>query len=206
MKKSIGTLVTAGTMVLLAACGSGGGYNHSAAGGNAPAVQSNQVIGTVAASATSAGDRLSGTVQSVDGGKVTLREGGSFNLSGQTAVTKLAPARLADLQAGRTVHVTADRQPDNTLLASVVVVDEPGRTTRLGQSPMSSGALMTNATINTIAGNTMTVVFPGGGAHVTLAPDAKIMTFANGTAADISQGATVFATISGGVAQSVYIQ
>ena len=187
--------------MLLAACGSGGG--------NTPAVPSNQIaasVTSVASPTSAAGNRLSGTVQSVDGDKVTLKEGGSFSLSAQTAVTKLVPATLASLQAGRTLHITADRQPDNTLLASVVVVDPPGRTTQLGQSPMSSGALMTNATIDTISGNRLTVVFPGGGAQVTLAPDAQILTFANGTPADVTQGVTVTAMVNNGVAQSVFIQ
>src|SRR5581483_9908631 len=64
--------------------------------------------------ATNPVERLSGTVQSVAAGKVTLKDGNSFALAPQTVVTKRAPITVGDLKVGQTVAITAKRQPDNT--------------------------------------------------------------------------------------------
>ncbi|MBI3966149.1 MAG: hypothetical protein HY329_10985, partial [Chloroflexi bacterium] len=96
---------------------------------------------------------------------------------------------------------------DNTLLASIVnVFPEAMRNTAPGQRPMDLGNLMTNATIDKVEGDGFTVVFPGGGAMVKLAPDAQIGKFAIGTVADLKEGATVSALVNNGAAQSVSLR
>ncbi|HLZ68347.1 MAG TPA: DUF5666 domain-containing protein [Dehalococcoidia bacterium] len=157
--------------------------------------------------ATNPVERLSGTVQSVDAGKVTLKDGGSFSLSPQTVVTKRAMITAADLKTGQTVAITARRQPDNTLLASMIVVF-PGAPSgfRLGQSPLDAGNLMTNATIDRVAGSSFHASFPGGGEQVSIAPDAQLLTLAAGTQAEIATGAMITAAVRNGVAQQVSIQ
>ncbi len=157
--------------------------------------------------ATNPVERLNGVVQSVDAGKVTLKDGSSFSLSSQTVVTKRAAITAADLKTGQTVAITAKRQPDNTLLASMVVVfPSAPNGFALGQRPLDAGNLMTNATIDRVSGNSFHATFPGGAEQVTLAPDAQLLTLASGTPADIVAGATVAAGVRDGVAQQVSIQ
>ncbi len=157
--------------------------------------------------ATNPVERLNGVVQSVDAGQVTLKDGSSFSLSSQTVVTKRAPITAADLKAGQTVAITAKRQPDNILLASMVVVfPSAPNGFALGQRPLDAGNLMTNATIDRVSGNSFHATFPGGAEQVTLAPDAQLLTLASGTPADIVAGATVAAAVRDGVAQQVSIQ
>jgi hypothetical protein len=135
-----------------------------------------------------------GTVQTVDATKLTFADGNSFTLTDTTNVVRLVPITVADLKVGQYVAVTAKRQPDNSLLASIVnVFPTTGNTF---QRPMDGGNIMTNATIDQISGNTFTVTFTGGGAKVALGPDAKINQFQTATKADLKPGlaATVIAT------------
>jgi hypothetical protein len=157
--------------------------------------------------ATNPVERLSGTVQSIDSGKVTLKEGGSFSLAPQTVVTKRVTITATDLKTGQTVAITAKRQPDNTLLASMVVVFPTAPNGfALGQRPLDAGNLMTNATIDQVAGNAFHATFPGGAEQVNLAPDAQLSQLAAGTQADITPGATITAAVRDGVAQQISIQ
>ncbi len=157
--------------------------------------------------ATNPIERLSGTVQSVDSGKVTLKEGGSFALAPQTVVTKRQTIAAADLKTGQTVAITAKRQPDNTLLASMIVVFPTAPNGfALGQRPLDAGNLMTNATIDKVAGNSFHATFPGGAEQVSLAPDAQLSMLAAGTQAEITAGAMITAAVRDGVAQQVSIQ
>lgn len=205
MRSAIAVPVLIGSVMLLAACG---------AGSNKPASSSAPPAATVvatfqAAAATPASnpaERVSGTVQAVDGNKVTLKEGGSFTLGPQTAITHRVPATTADLQAGKAVAVTAKQQPDNTLLASAITVfPQAPSSSFFRQFPMDDGNLMTNATIDKVSGSTFSASFPGGSAQVTLAPNVQVTTIASGTAADIKIGSMVNASVVNGVAQSVSI-
>jgi hypothetical protein len=64
---------------------------------------------------------------------------------------------------------------------------------------------MTNATIDQVTGTSFTVKFTGGGANVTLAPNAQILRQVGSTPADIKAGATVSASVIDGAAQSVSV-
>src|SRR5579872_5760898 len=95
--------------ILLAGCGSA-----------APNLLPQPATPTAAAAAR--GQRLSGLVQNITNGKITLDDGSSFTVSGDTRLTRVVAATLADLRVGDYVAVTAKRQSDNTLLATVVNV------------------------------------------------------------------------------------
>ena len=148
--------------------------------------------------------RVNGTVQTIASGKVTMSDGTSFTLAATSRVVRQTVGTAADLKKGQFVAVTAKRQPDNTLLASIVSVF-PASLANIppGQRPLPEGNLMTNATIDTIDGNKFTVAFTGGGANVTVAPDAQVLLQTDVTAADIKVGQKISASVAEGVAQSV---
>lgn len=214
------TLTLAGGVVLLAACGSGAGASRygqatpvaqAATAAAAPvAVQTTTATAVAAQAATpavNAAERVTGSVQAIDGSKVTLKEGVSFTLTPQTTVTSRLPSAASMLQKGQVVAITAKRQPDNTLLASIVTVFAmPPSGFSLGQRPMDAGNLMTNATIETVDASGFSVSFPGGDAKVAVAPDAQVNVLTVGTPADITVGATISALVRDGAAQTVSVQ
>ena len=114
----------------------------------------------------------------------------------------------ADLKPGLFVAITATRQPDNTLLATIVSAFPASLSSTVpgGQRPLPEGNLMTNATIDQVSGNSFTVTFPGGGAKITLAPNAQLIRQVDATPADIAPGATISAAVANGTAQSISIQ
>jgi hypothetical protein len=209
--------VLLGSVSLAAACGSGSGQQAaSTAPASAPTTSIQTLPASVASSQVAAATpvsnpatRVTGTVQSVDGNTVTLKEGGSFTLAGQTTITRTVPGSRSDLVPGAAVAVTAKQQPDNSMVASAVSVwpSGPGGPSLdlHGPTPLDAGNLMTNETIESITGNTFAATFPGGGAKVTLTPDVKIAVRLPATPADIVVGATVSASVLNGVAQSVSI-
>lgn len=154
--------------------------------------------------------RLSGkvTARSVD--RVTLDDGRTFGVTNSTSVIVTHPGTTADLRTGEYVAVTAKRQPDETLLATIVNVF-PTAPSQFGQfqRPMGEGNLMTNAVVEKIEnvdGQRFTVTFPNGRDQVTLALDAQIRVLASGSPVDIKTGAILFAQVVGDVAQTVLIQ
>src|SRR5262249_8684591 len=144
-----------------------------------------------------------GTVQTVDASKLTLADGKSFTLSDKTNVIRIVPITAADLKVGEYVAVTAKRQPDNSLLASIVNVFPATGTTF--QRPMNGGNIMTHATSDQISGNTVTVTFTGGGAKVTLGRDVKINQFQAATRADVKPGESTTVVASNGEAAVIQI-
>jgi hypothetical protein len=220
------TILLAALLSVLVACGSSS-YSSSKSASPTPAVQASaaapatQVAAAATAIATTAPasqaqaatpatnpvERVSGTVQSIDGGKVILTSGNSFSITPQTAVTRRVASTIGALQKGQTVAITAKRQPDNTLLASLVMVfAAPPSGFGLGQRPLDAGNLMTNATVDTVEADGFTVTFPGGGAKVALAPDGQVTLLAVGSAFDLASGEMVSAAVRDGVAQTVSIQ
>ncbi|HTE87084.1 MAG TPA: DUF5666 domain-containing protein [Dehalococcoidia bacterium] len=192
-----------GSVIALSACGSGAAHRPASAVSTPPAAE------TAAAQATPATNPLAremGPVTAVSGKTVTLQDGSSFMLSSQTDITERAAGTVADLQTGSYVAVTAKRQPDNTLLASVVVVFPARSGASTFQRPMDEGNLMTNATIDKVNGSTFTVTFTGGGDRVTLAPAAQIQRVVKASDSDVKVGSTVSASVENGVAQSLFIQ
>ncbi len=166
------------------------------------------VARTTAAQGFAGGTRVSGSVQSVSGNSITLSDGSAITANAQTRIARVESITPADLKAGLYVAVTAQRQPDNTLLASQVnVFDESRRGVGAGQRPMTGGNLMTNATISTVSGTTFTVTWEGGGANVKLAPDAKVTRTVALSMSDVKPGNTISVVEgNGGVAQAITLQ
>jgi hypothetical protein len=164
--------------------------------------------GAVPAGTANPAARVNGRVQTVASAAVTLADGTSFDVTPTTRIIRQQPMQPADLKPGLFVAITAMRQPDNTLLASIVSVFPASLSSNVpgGQRPLPQGNLMTNATIDQVSGNSFTVSFPGGGARVTLAPNAQVIRQVDATPADITAGVMVSASVSDGKALSVMIQ
>jgi predicted lipoprotein with Yx(FWY)xxD motif len=203
----------AGFLITLALVAAGCGQAAPQAGSTSPPAAKS----TAPAPATSpaalaspsalAPERVDGVVQSVTGNQVMLSNGRGFSLASSARVLRSMPITAADLQPGQYVAITAKRQPDNTLLASIVsIFPESMGQVAPGQRPLPAGDLMTNATIDQVQGDSFTVSFPGGGARVQLAPDARVERRVEASASDISPGDNVVAQVLNGEAQTVSIQ
>lgn len=156
---------------------------------------------------TNPAERDDGTIQAVANGTITLSDGKTFSVVSKTRIIRTESIKAGDLKTGDYVAVTAKRQTDNTLLASVVnVFPSSLKGVGVGQRPMTGGNLMTNATVDKIDGDSFTVTFPGGGAQVKLAPDAQLNRLVDATLDDLKAGTTVSALVQQGTAQSISIR
>ncbi len=153
-----------------------------------------------------AAEPVNGVVQSFSGTQLTLASGRSFSVPSTARIQRQTLIGGSDLKVGDYVAVTAKRQPDNTLLASIVNVFPPSLgQVAPGQRPMPEGNLMTNATISETTGNGFTVTFPGGGARVQLAPDARVTRSTDATTSDLTPGVSVTAQVVDNAARVVTI-
>jgi hypothetical protein len=180
----------------------------AALGASAPPQAPAAAAGTAPAAPANPATRINGRVQTVASNTITLADGTSFTVTPTTRVVLQQAMTPADLKPGLFVAITATRQPDNTLLATIVSVFPASQSTSApaGQRPLPEGNLMTNATIDQVSGNTFTVTFPGGGAKIMLAPNAQLTRRVDATPADIKPGTMVSASVSNGEAQSVTVQ
>jgi hypothetical protein len=210
-------VATLGLTALVAACGG----PRPAASAGAPAVSMTTPVTSAAlqpAGGAPTGSRVSGTVERVDGDQVVLQGGEHFAIGSDARVIRSVPVDPLTLQPGDFVAVTAKRQPDNTLLASIVnIFPEAMRGLGVGQRPMDGGNLMTNATISDVpnlmtnatidatSGSTFSVTFPEGSDEVHLADDAKVNQFEMANQSAIAPGASISALVSEGTAQFVTI-
>ena len=153
-----------------------------------------------------AAEPVNGVVQSVSGSQLTLTSGRAISLPPNVAVRRSLAIQGSDLKVGDYVAVTARRQPDNTLLATIVNVFPPSLgQVAVGQRPLPEGNLMTNATIGETTANGFTVTFPGGGARVQLAPGARVTRTLDAAPSDLTAGESVTAQVVDGVARTVTI-
>jgi hypothetical protein len=160
----------------------------------------------VASPSPAAAERVDGTVQALADGTLTLTSGRSISMPAWVRVTRSTAITAADLHPGDYVAVTGTRQPDNTLLATIVNVFPPSLgQVAPGQRPLPQGNLMTNAIIDQVEGNGFTVSFPGGGARVQLAPDATITRQVDASLDDVHQGDTVTTQVVDGAARTLTI-
>src|SRR5437762_13565355 len=104
------------------------------------------------------GERLSGEVMNLDGGKLTIKTAAGqpliVVLADNARVTIRAQGDASQLTQGLYVGATAAPQPDGTLLASQIsVFPESMRGTNEGHRPMANlpGSTMTNATVQQVA-------------------------------------------------------
>ena len=172
-----------------------------------PVPASSPAAAAAATPPTNPAERDDGTIQAVANGTITLSDGKTFSVVSKTRIIRTEAIKAGDLKSGDYVAVTAKRQPDNTLLASVVnVFPSSLKGVGVGQRPMTGGNLMTNATVDKIDGDSFTVTFPGGGAQVKLAPDAQVSRLVDATLDDLKAGMTVSALVQQGTAQSISIR
>ena len=152
--------------------------------------------------------RVTASVKSVGPEGVALSDGTMFALAPNARVVRQELVCMSDLKVGMYVAITGKRQPDNTVIASIVSVFPASVAANVpsGQSPRPGGNLMTNATISEISGRTFTVTFEGGGAKITTAPDAQLIKQTDASVGDIKTGVLVTATVNNGVAQNLLIQ
>lgn len=159
--------------------------------------------------AAPAGTRVGGTVQSFTGGTVTLADGTSFTVSDTTRVTHSVAVTLTDLQVGDVVAITATKQADGTLLATIVNVfplSLKANIPQLQRPIPNTSNLMTNGTINQVANGGFSVTYPNGTAQITLAPGATVSKSTDGTQADIKVGSKVTGFVNNGAARTLTIQ
>jgi hypothetical protein len=156
-------------------------------------------------------DRLTGSVQSVDGDMVWLGDGSSFQISDATRIAVAWQATAADLHPGQFVAITATRQGDGSLLASIINGFPASSQTFEGQRPMDGDNIMTNAFIESamiddVSTGVLEVTFLGNSERVQIAPDAQLVIRSDGTTANVMPGMSVVATVTDGVASSITLQ
>jgi hypothetical protein len=163
-----------------------------------------------AALAQSAATTISGTVQGVGQDAVTLSDGQTFALSPETRVTIVTPATPADLTPGSYVAITAQRDADGVLQASLISTFPESSRGREGQFPMQGENIMTNATIDeavldSISGGEMSVSFLGETNQVRLTPSTVVEIRSQGALADIVPGDNISARVENGAALTVSV-
>lgn len=175
---------------------------------------------TTQAAVPRVGGRIGGIVQGVDRGEVVLQGGERFAIGSDALIIRSAPVDPRSLRPGDFVAVTAKRQPNGTLLASVVnLFPESMRGLSVGQRPMDGGNLMTNATISDVSEDLMTnatvdevsgagfkLSFPGGDDQVTLDRDTLINQFETANVRDLIRGTSITASVNDGAAQFITIK
>ncbi len=137
-----------------------------------------------------------------DGANLVLRtrEGHeeTIRLSGETTVTLVLPASLADVKPGAFIGVAALPDADGGFKAMEVhVFPEAMRGTGEGHRPfdLAPGASMTNgavsARVDSVDGAKLTVDYNGGKAVIAVAPGTPIVSFAPGARTDLKPGAAL---------------
>jgi len=219
MRRGYLTILTTAFLALGTACASTSQATTtgSAAAASAPSTAAQATAVPAASALTST--RLSGAIKSQSNGQVTMQDGTSFTVGPDALIIRSVPVDFQTIQPDDFVAVTAKRQADGTLLASIVnIFPESMRGLGVGQRPMNDGNLMTNATVaglgpnlmtnatvDGVTGESLTVSFPDGSDQVELAPDARVNQFQQASLADLQAGATISAQVSNGIAQFVTI-
>jgi hypothetical protein len=195
---------------LLAACGTARAVAPTAlatlgaASTSSTTVSATSVRPASGSSAAAPPSFVTGTIQSIVADRVVLNDGESFPLTPRTSYVRQVPITPSDLMTGMYVGIVAKRQGDTSLLATIIdVFSQQGAG---NQFPIAGGALMTNATIDQIAGDRLTVSFTGGGATVQLAPDAQLYRDDPGTAADVKPGSPTTLVIANGAAVAIRVR
>lgn len=147
--------------------------------------------------------RVRGTIESVDGPKLTVksRDGAELKvvLADDARVTAIVKASLADIKPGTFVGITGMPQPDGTQRAlEVHVFPEAMRGVGEGhrawdlqpQSTMTNGNI--DQTVVGVEGQTLTLSYKGGEKKIVVPPDTPIVTLAPGDRADLKPGTKIF--------------
>jgi Domain of unknown function (DUF5666) len=147
--------------------------------------------------------RVRGTLESVDGGLLTVKgnDGSTMKikLADNAPVRAVVKASLSDIKPGSFIGVTGMPQPDGSQKAvEVHIFPEAMRGTGEGFRPwdLMPNSTMTNATVDNqvanVDGQTLTLKYKDGVQKITVSPTAAIVTYAPATAADLKPGEKVF--------------
>lgn len=166
-------------------------------------------LSLTAASALAETSRIRGTVVSLDGTALHVKDAGgrdvAVTLSPSYAVTALVPAKLSDVKPGDFIGAAADMQADGMLVAREVhIFPEAMRGAGEGHRAFDLGpkSTMTNGTVgNEVSGkdgDTLTVAYKGGERTITVPAYAPVVSFAPGDRAMLMPGAHVIVQAQGG--------
>ncbi len=194
----------------------------AAASGSAAASAKPAPSGAAASGAAASGSAVAkpaanptftdGTVQTVDATKLTLAEGAKmFTITPQTSYSKLQKEGPSDVKPGQFVAITGKQQPDSSLLASFLRVQDSSGGRPANQFPMDAfangqpvtGNLMTNAPVASASADGMVVTLSGGNVTVKYAPAVQIVHQVDGSAADVKAGSKVLVVSRGDQAASI---
>jgi hypothetical protein len=158
---------------------------------------------TISAASAAETVRVRGTVESVDGAKLTVktREGNStaIKLNDNWKVTGVAKASLNDIKPGDFVGIASlpkSRGGDGAL--EVLIFPAGMKGTGEGSYPwdLKPNSTMTNATVTNavkdVDGRNITVTFHGKEKTISVADDTTVVTFAAAAQGDLKPGMTVF--------------
>lgn len=130
-------------------------------------------------------ERLSGTIETVDGHVVTAKSAGGaalkLNLAANAVVVRAVKASLADIKPGDFIGSGAMPQPDGTQKAvEVHIFPESMRGTGEGFRPWTRpGSTMTNGTageaVTGVNGSVITVKYKGGAQKILVTPGVPIV-------------------------------
>ena len=141
---------------------------------------------------------------SADGASLIVRtrteKDETIRLTDATTVTRVVPAKLADVKAGAFVGVAAVPDADGALKAlELHIFPESMRGTGEGFHPfdLAPNSSMTNgaiaARVEGVAGTTLTVAYRGGRQTIVIDAETPIVAFAPGVRADLAPGAAIVA-------------
>jgi hypothetical protein len=148
--------------------------------------------------------RVRGTIESVDGGTLTVKsrsgEEVKLTMAGDIRVVGIVKIALSDIKVGSFIGTTTVPGPDGGNDAvEVHVFPEDMRGTGEGSRPydLKPNSTMTNATVaQTVAGNdghTLTIKYKDGEKKVVVGPDTPVVTYVPADKSDLKPGAKVIA-------------
>jgi hypothetical protein len=144
-------------------------------------------------------ERLSGTIQTVNGHAVTAKSAKGvtlkLNLANNVSVIQVVKASLSDIKPGDFIGSGAMPQPDGTQKAlEVHIFPESMRGTGEGFRPWDRpGSTMTNGTVGadvtSVTGQVITVSYKGGQQKIVVPPGVPIVRFQAGNMSIVKPGA-----------------
>ena len=162
---------------------------------------------SAAASAEAANVHERGTIASIDGSvvKIKNRDGKDmmFNLDEGWNIVGAEKATMADIKPGTFICTATTGEDTGMKALEVVVFPEKMRGTGEGNYAwdLQPKTMMTNATVNNAVkgtdGQTVTLTYKGGEKKVEIKDSTPIVQLADATKADLKPGAKVFISASG---------
>ena len=159
------------------------------------------VIAALAAVPALAQQRVRGTIESVDGSTLVIKQGEgpdvTVKLTDNVQVFGVVPATLADVNPGAFIAVGAMPQPDGSQKAiQVMIFAESQRGLGEGFRPWDRpGTTMTNATVDTtvagVDGQEVTVKYKDGEKKIIIGKDAVIRAYVASDKGELKSGAHI---------------